>query len=269
MIGTHGANRIYTNGGNDFISALGGNDFISAGSGADQVYGGSGNDFISGGSGDDFMDGGSGIDTVDYRHWDGGGVYNLTTEVASFTGYYNEEIRNFENIYTGDGADIVIGNAAANVINTGDGNDYINGSGGDDQLIGGRGNDTIVGGFGNDRINGSSYTSQGTGERDILISGSMGDSDTFVLGESGRVFYNDQGYTDHAVLQDFDVHDFFGDIADKIQLLGSAASYSLSNVSVSGIAGAGIHYAGDLIGIVQNVSSASLNLTDTNQFTYV
>ena len=269
VIGTHGANRIYTNGGNDFISALGGNDFISAGSGADQVYGGSGNDFISGGSGDDFMDGGSGIDTVDYRHWDGGGVYNLTTEVASFTGYYNEEIRNFENIYTGDGADIVIGNAAANVINTGDGNDYINGSGGDDQLIGGRGNDTIVGGFGNDRINGSSYTSQGTGERDILISGSMGDSDTFVLGESGRVFYNDQGYTDHAVLQDFDVHDFFGDIADKIQLLGSAASYSLSNVSVSGIAGAGIHYAGDLIGIVQNVSSASLNLTDTNQFTYV
>lgn len=73
----------------------------------------------------------------------------------------------------------------------------------------------------------------------------------------------------HAVIRDFDVHDFLGDVADNIQLLGSAASYSLSNVSVRDIFGAGIHYAGDLISIVQNVSSTRLNLTDTNQFTYV
>ncbi|MEL6926980.1 MAG: hypothetical protein AAFO94_23275, partial [Bacteroidota bacterium] len=42
---------------------------------------------VIGGGGDDFMDGGTGIDTVDYRHWDGGGTYNLLTEVASFSGY--------------------------------------------------------------------------------------------------------------------------------------------------------------------------------------
>ncbi|NEQ51918.1 MAG: hypothetical protein F6K11_17560 [Leptolyngbya sp. SIO3F4] len=260
VIGTNDANRIYTNSGNDFISALGGNDI---------VFAGAGNDYVVGGSGDDFMDGGTGVDTVDYRHWSGGGIYNLSTEIANLTGLYNEDIRNFENIYTGAGVDNIIGTSANNRIDTGAGDDTINAGSGNDYILGGTGNDTIVGGLGNDIINGTTHAAQGTGERDILTSSSYGDSDTFVLGQNGRVFYNDQGEVDHAIIQDFDVHDFFGDIADKIQLLGSAASYSLSNVSVSGIAGAGIHFAGDLIGIVQNVNSSSLNLADTNQFTYV
>lgn len=260
VIGTNDANRIYTNGGNDFISALGGNDVIVAGAG---------NDYVIGGSGDDYMDGGSGIDTVDYRHWSGGGTYNLSTEIASFAGFYNEEIRNFENINTGAGVDSIIGSTANNRIDAGAGDDTIDAGSGNDYILGGIGNDTIVGGWGNDYLNGTVHAAQGTGERDILVSGTMADTDTFVLGENGRVFYNDQGEADHAVLQDFDLHNFVGDIADRIQLLGSAASYSLSDVSVSGIAGAGIHFAGDLIGIVQNVSAASLNLADTNQFTYV
>ncbi|MEM6255234.1 MAG: M10 family metallopeptidase C-terminal domain-containing protein [Cyanobacteria bacterium P01_D01_bin.156] len=278
VIGTNGVNRIYTGDGNDFISALGGNDYISAGAdndtvyagaGDDIVYAGSGNDRVVGGSGDDFMDGGSGIDTVDYRHWNGGGTYNLTSEVASFAGFYDETIRNFENIYTGSGLDNIVGTSGNNEINAGAGDDIIDAGNGNDVIIGGSGSDMIVGGLGNDIINGTSYAYQGTGERDILTSSSYGDSDTFVLGESGRVFYNDHGEADHAVIQDFDVHDFFGDVADRIQLLGSAASYSLSNVSVSGVAGAGIHFAGDLIGIVQGVNSSSLNLASTNQFTYV
>ena len=260
VIGTKGANRIHTNGGNDFINALAGND---------TVYAGAGNDTVIGGSGDDFMDGGTGNDTVDYRHWNGGGTYNLTTEIASFAGFYNEEIRNFENINTGAGIDNITGTSGINRINAGGGDDTVNAGSGNDYILGGSGNDNIVGGLGNDYISGTVHSAQGTGERDILISGSFGDTDTFVLGESGRVFYNDQGEADYAVVQDFDLHNFIGDIADRIQLLGSAASYSLSNVSVSGIAGAGIHFAGDLIGIVQNTDSSSLNLANNNQFTYV
>ncbi|MEM7064447.1 MAG: M10 family metallopeptidase [Cyanobacteria bacterium P01_B01_bin.77] len=294
--GNGGNDRIYGYAGNDTIVGGTGNDSLYGGDGRDYIWGGSGNDFISGGRGDDFMDGGSGIDTVDYRHWNGGGTYNLNTGIASFSGYYNEEIRNFENIYTGNGADVVVGTNGANRIYTnggndfisalggndyvsagagadtvygGSGNDVINGNNGNDYLLGGRGNDNIVGGLGNDRVNGTTHAAQGTGERDILRSGNMNDRDTFILGENGRVFYNDRGNTDHAVIRDFDVYNFVGDVADRIQLLGSSASYSLGNVSVNGVAGAGIHFAGDLIGIVQNISASSLNLSNTNQFTYV
>ena len=246
-----------------------GSDIITGNSAANVLIGNAGNDLISGGRGKDDMDGGSGVDTVDYRHWNGGGTYNLYSEVASFAGYYNENIRNFENIYTGNGADRIIGTNAVNYISTSGGNDTINGYGGHDTILAGAGNDTVVGGSGNDIINGSSYATQGTGERDILTSGGMNDADTFVLGERGRVFYNDWGSLDYAVIKDFDVHDFFGDVADKIQLVGSATSYSMSNVNISGIAGTGLHFAGDLIGIVQNVTSTALNLSDSNQFTYV
>ena len=153
------------------------------------------------------------------------------------------------------------------------GNDSLYGSGGNDVLLGGDGNDLVNGGIGNDYLNGTNHFSQGTGERDTLVSGSTTDRDLFVLGEhqngSGRVFYNDRGRSDYAVLQDFDVYDFAGDIADTIQLIGSAASYSISNVRVDGISGAGISFVNDLIGIIQGVRASQLNLANSNQFTYV
>jgi Ca2+-binding RTX toxin-like protein len=47
-----------------------------------------------------------------------------------------------------------VGNALANVITGGAGNDVLNGAAGDDALIGGAGNDTLVGGAGNDVLEG-------------------------------------------------------------------------------------------------------------------
>ena len=55
-----------------------------------------------------------------------------------------------ENAYTGDGADSVTGNAAANRLDGGRGGDAIDGGAGDDLLIGGTGDDTLVGGAGID-----------------------------------------------------------------------------------------------------------------------
>ncbi|NEP20477.1 MAG: calcium-binding protein, partial [Leptolyngbya sp. SIO4C1] len=179
---------------------------------------------------------------------------------------------NFENINTGAGNDTIYGTGGANRINAGAGHDRVYAGAGNDTITGGKGNDYLVGGLNNDVINGTSYAAQGTGERDILVSGSLQDQDLFVLGERrsgiGRVFYNDQGFADHAVIQDFDVYDFAGDLADKIQLLGSASSYSVSNVTVNGVSGAGIYFQHDLIGIVEGVRASSLNLHNSNQFTY-
>ena len=78
------------------------------------------------------------------------------------------------------------------------------------------------------------------------------------------VFYDDRGNSDYAVIQDFDVHNhnYAGDIADRIQLLGRANSYSLQNGSWDGINGVGIFYSNDLIGIVQGMVAAQLNLSD-------
>ncbi|MBX9254865.1 M10 family metallopeptidase C-terminal domain-containing protein, partial [Desmonostoc muscorum CCALA 125] len=99
-----------------------GNDNINGNSANNVLRGNAGNDTITGGGGDDYMDGGTGIDTVDYTYWTGGGTYNLGTGVASFPGFYNEEILNFENILTGSGNDNVIGSEANNRIITGAGN---------------------------------------------------------------------------------------------------------------------------------------------------
>ncbi|MEH2168863.1 MAG: calcium-binding protein [Nostoc sp.] len=121
-----------------------GNDTIVGSSANNVLNGGAGNDTISGDGGDDYMDGGAGIDTVDYTYWNGGGTYNLATGVASFPGFYNEDILNFENILTGSGNDSVIGSAANNTIITGAGDDYIKGGSGQDVLYGGAGADKFV-----------------------------------------------------------------------------------------------------------------------------
>ncbi|NEZ54989.1 calcium-binding protein, partial [Adonisia turfae] len=279
-----GNDRVFAGAGNDTIYGGPGNDVLRGQNGNDRIFGQAGNDWIDGGLGLDRMDGGAGIDTLDVRFWNG--AYNLNM-ITGVTNYVGETATNFERVYTGAGNDIITGTAGANYIHTGAGNDSVfagagndtvvgglgndvlRGEAGNDYLLGDRGNDILVGGLGNDRLNGTTLTAEGTGERDILFSGNTNDTDVFVLGQNGRVFYNDQGNTDHAVLRDFDAYNFVGDIADRIQLVGSAASYSLSNVSVNGVAGAGISFGGDLIGIVQGVNAASLNLANTNQFTYV
>ncbi|MDJ0745217.1 MAG: hypothetical protein QNJ32_17910 [Xenococcaceae cyanobacterium MO_167.B27] len=58
--------------------------------------------------------------------------------------------------------------------------DKLYGDSGDDRLYGDAGNDSLTGGSGNDYLVGSSFSYQGTGEADILTSGSTGDRDIFV-----------------------------------------------------------------------------------------
>ena len=86
----------------------------------------------------------------------------------------------------------------------------------------------MTGGSGNDYLVDSSFSYQGTGEADILTSGSTGDRDIFVLGESGRIYYNDQLFLDKAVITDFDKYSFSGETSyDRIQIVGSTSNYSI------------------------------------------
>jgi Ca2+-binding RTX toxin-like protein len=83
------------------------------------------------------------------------------------------------------GSDILNGNADNDVLRGGNQNDTITGGNGSDRVIGNNGNDILIGVDPDGDI--------GVGERDIL-SGNAG-ADTFVLGDSLNVYYDDNAAT--------------------------------------------------------------------------
>jgi len=138
---------------------------------ANDVDAGAGNDrVIMGDAGidGDVYQGGTGTDTFDAS------VYSWGTEVtidlaggswSYFAG--SEAVLGFDNIEGADGVgEILIGTAAANVINANGGDDTVDGGAGDDTLQGGSGDDTLQGGSGGDALNG------GTGFDTAVYSGS-------------------------------------------------------------------------------------------------
>lgn len=150
----YGANRNDTlagNGGNDTLVGNGGDDTINGGAGADAMNGGDGNDSFTVDNAGDTVVGGTGTDLV-----------NAST--ASFE--LGADVENLA--FTGAGAFNGFGNALANVITGGTGNDGLKGRDGNDTLNGGGGNDRLSGGTGNDTMNG------GDGD-DILIVDAAGD----------------------------------------------------------------------------------------------
>ena len=123
---------------------------VSAADLGDTLFGGAGADTLQGGAGSDTMDGGSGgMDVADYSYLS----TNLSLNLSSFnTAAYQtvtlatgdvDQVRNFEGLIGGSGADTLTGDSADN---------YLGGGAGVDSLLGGLGNDTISGGAGNDRL---------------------------------------------------------------------------------------------------------------------
>jgi Ca2+-binding RTX toxin-like protein len=165
--------------------------------------------------------------------------------------------------------DTIAGFGGDDVINGNAGNDSIDGGFGNDLIYGGTGNDTLLGNIGNDTLIGvvRGINNFGIGERDILIGGAG--SDTFVLGDSFGIYYNDRntassGLNDFAVILDFTPE-------ERIQLKGLAANYIIGNVSIAGYSGTGIYLDDDgiaglsnndeLIGILSGITPGSLNLS--------
>ncbi|GHG91083.1 metalloprotease [Pseudodonghicola xiamenensis] len=127
-----------------------------------------------------------------------------------------------ENATGGGGNDVLIGNAARNLLKGVDGSDVLRGNGGNDLLRGGTGGDTLKGGTGNDRLKGEAGNDKllGQGGDDILNGGSGHDTlksglgrdtldggkgDDLLLGGGGR---------DHFVFTLGSGRDRIGDFSD-------------------------------------------------------
>jgi Ca2+-binding RTX toxin-like protein len=210
FIGGYGGDTLIGNFGADTLLGEEGWDRLVGGRGADILDGGSGRDILFGGDGDDLLTGGTGAD----RLYGGAG-----TDAVSVTGAYDASIvlrgrgslqldagplstlLSIENVGTQRGDDTVVGSAANNFINVGEGNNRVYGLGGDDTIIGGLGNDILRGGAGDDRIYGEGASPgdellgtdvlAGGAGNDILytslanlrLSGGSGD-DVFVLNQT-------------------------------------------------------------------------------------
>jgi Ca2+-binding RTX toxin-like protein len=161
---------IYGLGGNDTITALNGDDFLYGGDGDDRIFGNGGNDTLWGGLGNDLIDGGTGIDTVAYTELTGPVTVDLANTRAQTIGSYGRDtLVSIENIISGAGNDTLRGNAVANVLSGGDGNDLLDGRAGNDTLHGGDGTDTILGGDGDDLI-----TTEGLAVSSDIVDGGLG-----------------------------------------------------------------------------------------------
>jgi Ca2+-binding RTX toxin-like protein len=90
---------------------------------------------------------------------------DLALTTAQNTGLGFDRITFVENLQSGNGADVLRGNSAGNVLTSGNGDDDLFGAGGNDTLYGGAGNDTLRGDAGNDLLYG------GTGQDTLMLSG--------------------------------------------------------------------------------------------------
>jgi hypothetical protein len=182
------------------------------------LNGGDGNDTLAGGEGNDSLVGGNGIDTADFSKATKGISLNLTLGTAQGEG--SDVLLGMENGIGGSGNDTLTGDAKANRLDGGVGNDSANGGLGSDSLAGGAGSDTLTG-----CLQGSLG---GLGEVDTLTGGEG--VDWFRLGNAAGTFYNDgqatlEGRSDYALITDFQAG------VDRLILAGMASNYSVRNSS--------------------------------------
>ncbi len=177
---------------------IGGNDFLYGGNGDDVLDGGVGNDYLDGGAGADVLAGGDGSDIASYADATAGVSIDLAHASTTWTGdAQGDTLTSVEQIELTGFADVFRGDANANSVYGGNGDDQIYGLGGDDTLVGGGGNDSIYGGDGNDMVvgdnswhGGDDYL-QGNAGNDVLIGG--GGNDRMVGGTGNDTLYGGLG----------------------------------------------------------------------------
>ena len=244
--GTPESEYIFGGTGDDFIDGKGGNDYIKGGaedetkiSDNDTLRGGNGNDTLKGDFGDDSLIGGAGKDQL----------YGESGDDTLSGGSRNDYLSG------GSGDDKLYGDFGNDTLIGGSNNDYLSGGSNNDYLSGGSGNDTLLGGSGNDTLVGVNSWTEGNGEMDILTSGDR-DSDVFVLGQSDKIYYDNQGVLDFARITNFDMYSFEGETEfDRIQIVGSTSDYEFELDYLGG--DTHISHGGDLIAIVENVNLRS------------
>ncbi|RZJ44965.1 MAG: hypothetical protein EON86_02345, partial [Brevundimonas sp.] len=130
-----------------------GNDVVLGGAANDVLVGGDGSDRLSGGAGSNVIDGGAGGDLVEYLNATQGVRVDLNEGTVANNGHgLGDTLISIEHLTGGAFNDILVGNAAGNILTGGLGADVLIGLDGDDVLDGGAGAaNTIQGGRGDDR----------------------------------------------------------------------------------------------------------------------
>lgn len=246
VIGSSGNDAITGSAGANYLLGAAGNDTIAGGGGADTLFGGAGKDKVSGGAGKDQIelsaggdeiDGGAGIDVLildqDYETFGGTTYYydhpvsyeffdgptaptariDLAAGVTELLSVWSGKgtVSNIENVTTGAGNDVVIGNSSANIISVGHGANKVDGRGGNDLIIGSNAEndddlsyytfdddrdllEELNGGAGNDTLIGGTRMSGDAGN-DRLVAG--WEHHTMTGGQGAdRFVFSDRFYTD-------------------------------------------------------------------------
>lgn len=176
ILGGVSADQLDGANGDDILRAGEGGDTLIGGAGADTLYGEAGDDRLNGGDGADRLVGGAGndryvIDSLDDEIIElaGDGIDIVETTLATYV--LADGLENLT--YTGTAGFVGIGNAAANVITGGSGDDTFLAGAGNDSFIGGAGLDTVdysaVAAAVTVKLNGSVTQDDGQGGADQLI----------------------------------------------------------------------------------------------------
>lgn len=120
-------------------------NLLIGGQGADALWGDGGDDTLDGGPGADLLQGQGGADRARYA----GSAAGVTVRLWDGTGRgghaEGDRLLGIENVEGSDHADVLVGDAGANLLMGGDGADALWGNAGDDTLSGGAGADLLDG----------------------------------------------------------------------------------------------------------------------------
>ena len=265
-------NNVVLNGGNgiDILNGGLGNDVLNGGGGNDTLNGGAGNDILNGGLGADVMVGSAGNDI--YVVDNNGDVVteelNGGTDTVQTTLHNYTLTNNVENlVFTGTGAFTGRGNAIANTITGGSGNDFLYGMGGNDTLYGGAGNDDLEGGDGADNLQGGAGNDKLTGGAgNDRLEGGQGD-DIMTGGAGNDTFVFSAGFGRDRITSGFDSNPSGGQDYLDVSLFGIGVANFASSVKIAGGTGnSTVITIGDPVNAnvitLENVNSKSVNIDD-------
>ena len=143
LIGSDNNDTLIGSSDNNRLEGGKGDDWIEGGDGTDTLLGGEGNDTLLGGAGPDSLDGGAGNDTASYDGASAAVAVSLTTGRGTAGDALSDTLTSIENLIGSSYNDTLTGNAVANKIEGGVGDDFLVGMGGGDTLDGGAGVDTV------------------------------------------------------------------------------------------------------------------------------
>jgi Ca2+-binding RTX toxin-like protein len=275
----------------DSVNGLSGSDILFGGGGGDVLNGGLGDDWLDGGAGADTLSGGDGYDVASYLSATAGVTIDLTKASSTWTGdAQGDVLSGIEEFVLSEFADIFRGDASANTVSGGSGNDQIFGAGGNDFLTGDEGNDIIQGGEGNDVVHGDTDSVggddylQGNAGNDVLFGGYGTDrivggtgNDTVVGGLGGDFLSGNEGadifqYTSVEESQNIVINgvsqlDQIADFTqgqDKIDLFSIDANPALAGDQAFVFITDPAHYTGDWTGVVWQTTNPQTGITTIN-----